>query len=626
MHVTLLPYRFFILSFIIFSIFFTTDTFAKAKKEQVSSKEQVSQTSTPKTEPSAKDKSPSKISKSEEEKQTESSPKEKEITNSDNSLTESESQSIEDQETEQQQQQQQATGETSPPSPSEEPEAAKTNATSTTATPTKNVSVAEANKSKNKRLYANVTFRERPIFKLYYLNQNQSEATLNRAQKATTSLEEAMNAEDPLEPNAKPANVVLTKNNLLEVRLRGYKIIDLTDEDRVASGYKSMAEYQENLQTELNIFIGNEFQRLQIQKMALKFFLSVFFALVGFLILRQARTFFNNADLMIEEKRESLKPMTFMSETLVSSHALGGLFALFLVIGRVFTYLVVTLTMFAAILGQFSVTRNAMGDLFSKLFSDSLSNLQSLIEFLPALMLAVVLLFLWNLSIKILDLFLKGVRSGRISWSFLQSNRISIVRFWGVTILSIVFFPLILASLFGRFNSPLEIVIIGFAITLCLATLPILISVAAGSFILWYGQIYPGQWIQIGKILGEVTEVSLFRITLVPQEGGRIYVPMFQLLFKSFTEMRESHRREFQFKVQRLLNLEDTTSRIESLFPAKFNIQIQCLSLSASEYHFALFTPSFNTDVRREILSLLSAAHDKQTILLTSDLIEEIAH
>lgn len=473
-------------------------------------------------------------------------------------------------------------------------------------------------------LYANIVFREKTIFKIYYKNEKQKNQTLNRAAKATAALEEAMNANTPLEPDSPQASVNFNTKHQLEVRVRGYKIAEFTNEDRAAAGYKSLKDYQEALLTELNIFVGNEFKRLQIQKLSLKFFLSVFFALLGFLSLRQARVFFNSADLNIEEKRESLKPMTFMSETLISSQALGGFFALFLVFGRVLTYFVVTLATAAAILGQFTTTRNAMGNALSKIFSDSLAYLQSMLEFLPGLVLAVILLFLWNISIKILDLFLRGVRSGRISWSFLQANRIAIVRFWGISLLSLLFFPLILASLFGRFNNPLEFVVIACAIILCISTLPILISVTAGSFILWFGQIKPGQWIKIGKTIGEVADVSLFKITLIPPNGGRIFIPMFQLLYQSYTEMGFDYQREFHFKIERHMSLEDSISKVQGLFPTKLNVNIKCLSLSGNEYKLSILTSSFNSDTKRTILSSLSMAHDQKLIVLTSDLIEEM--
>lgn len=474
--------------------------------------------------------------------------------------------------------------------------------------------------------FVSVSFREKPIFRIFYLNPDDMDPTAKKAQLATANLEKAMNANDPLEAQSKLVNVILKDDDILEIRVRGYKITELTAADRIAAGYKNTEEYKEQLLTELNTFTSEEFQRLQIQKFALQFFLSVFFALMGFVIFHQARMFFNRADLMIEEKRESLKPMVFLSETLISAHALGGLFTLFLVIGRVFTYAIIILTSLAAILGQFTTTRTAMSHLFSELFAQSLKNLQSLFEALPGFLLAIILLFFWNLSLKILDLFLKGVRSGRISWSFLQEHRIAVVRFWGTAISCAVFFPLVIASVFGRFNTPIEFIIISAAIILLFSTLPIFVSIACGSFVLWQGNLRLGQWIQIGDKQGEVTEISLYKMTLVPDQGGRIHIPMSHLLIRSFSEKRENHSKEFRFKLERHASLEHTLTHLQEIFAAhSFETTLTCISLSATEFHISMTIPKFPQGLKSSVLSVLSKAHDDKKITLSSDLIEEVS-
>lgn len=480
------------------------------------------------------------------------------------------------------------------------------------------------NDSTSQSDYQSVVFREKPVLKLFYKNESQASDVLAKARQASAQLESAMNAADPLEPNSKLVDVIIQKDQSLDVRIRGYRIITLSSEDRKAAGFNNAQDYKEALYTDLNHFVSEEFQRLHIQKIALQFFLSVFFALMGFVIFHQARMFFNRADLMIEEKRESLKPIVLLSETLISSQTLGGLFALFLVIGRVASYVIILLTTLGAILGQFTVTRTAMSHVMAEIFTQGLKSLQSLLEALPGLLLAVILLFCWNLSLKILDLFLKGVRSGRISWSFLQEYRISVVRFWGTALSCVVFFPLIIASLFGRFDTPIETILIGAALILLLATLPILISIAAGSFMLWQGGLALGQWIKLSKIQGEIADISLHKITIVPEEGGRIHIPMSQLLFKGFTEKREYNKREFLFKVERLTPLESTLEKIETLFRDKnIEVSVACLSLSSSMYHLALTVPRFSHGMRHEVLSTLSEAHDQGLIKLSADLIDE---
>lgn len=482
-----------------------------------------------------------------------------------------------------------------------------------------------ATPTQDELLYKNVVFREQPVFKIYYKNEGQLSELTEKVKQASANLENAMNASDTLETDSKLVDILIKEDQSLEVRVRGYKIVNLDKNDRRAAGYKTASDYKEALQTELNNFVTEEFQRLHIQKIALQFFLSVFFALMGFAIFHQIKMFFNRADLMIEEKRESLKPVVLMSETLISPQALGGLFALFLVIGRVFSYIVILLTTLAAILGQFTVTRTAMSHVFSEIFTQGIKSVQALLESLPGLLLAFILLFFWNLSLKILDLFLKGVRSGRISWSFLQEFRISVVRFWGTALSCVIFFPLIAASLFGRFNTPIEHIIIAATIILLLATLPLLISVATGSFVLWQGALELGQWIKIGDKQGEITEISLYRLTIVPEEGGRVFIPMALFLFKSFTHKREYNKKTYHFKLQKQKGLEETLEDLRSLFAEKnIEVALDCISLSSTFYHLSLAVPRFSSSVHMEVLSTLSSAHDKGVLKLSSDLIEEL--
>ncbi|MCO5114081.1 MAG: mechanosensitive ion channel [Bdellovibrionaceae bacterium] len=474
-------------------------------------------------------------------------------------------------------------------------------------------------------LYKNVVFREQPVFKIYYKSEDPLPELTEKIKQASANLENAMNASDTLEADSKLVDILIKEDQSLEVRVRGYKIVNLDKNDRRAAGFKTASDYKEALQTELNNFVTEEFQRLHIQKIALQFFLSVFFALMGFAIFHQIKMFFNRADLMIEEKRESLKPVVLMSETLISPQALGGLFALFLVIGRVVSYIVILLTTLAAILGQFAVTRTAMSHVFAEIFTQGIKSVQALLESLPGLLLAFILLFFWNLSLKILDLFLKGVRSGRISWSFLQEFRISVVRFWGTALSCVIFFPLIAAALFGRFNTPIEHIIIAATIILLLATLPLLVSVATGSFVLWQGALELGQWIKIGDKQGEITEISLYRLTIVPEEGGRVFIPMALFLFKSFTHKREYNKKTYHFKLQRQKSLEDTLEDLRSLFTEKnMEVTLECISLSSTLYHLSLVVPRFSSSVHTEVLSTLSRAHDQGVLKLSSDLIEEL--
>lgn len=471
-----------------------------------------------------------------------------------------------------------------------------------------------------------VLYRNKPVFKIFYKDQEQQAHIATKARLASLNLESAMNASEPLDSKAKPIDIITLEDHSLEVLVRGFRITVLDQADQHAAGFVSLNEFKESLFADLNKFIKEETQRLHLQRSTLQFFLSLFFALVGFVVFHQVKVFFNHADAMIKEKKESLRPIVLMSETLVSAHALGWMFALFLVIGRVLAYIIVILTTVAVILGQFTLTRTAMSQLFSELIGQGIQSIQSLLESLPGIILALILFFCWHLSLKILDLFLKGVRSGRISWSFLQEHRIAVVRFWGTALSCVVFFPLIAASLFSRFNTPVETILLMGTGILILATLPLAVSIATGSFMIWQGYLEQGKWISISDKHGVITDISLYKFTVTPEDGQRVHVPMSQLLFKSFAEDKDYHKGVFQFKVQRLKPLDHTLNDLQKIFEENgLEVDLHCISLSSSIYHFSLSTlKASHKQWRAMVLKSLSDAHDKGRIQLHSEPIQEI--
>lgn len=469
-------------------------------------------------------------------------------------------------------------------------------------------------------LFAPVIFREKAAFKIYYQDSKDSEVATERSREASVALEKALNAPDPLTPTSQAVETSIRGKNL-EVRIRGYKVIDLNQKDQKAAGFESLEEYQEQVRSEFNFFISKELDRIQVQKIALQFFLSFFFAFLGFIVYRQVKVAFNKADQIIENRRESFKPVVLMSENLVSGQALGGLLAFFLVVGRVIAYLLVILTTITAILGQFEFSKVLLHAFFAQSFSQFLSTVQSIIAVIPSLLLGMVLLFIWNLSLKVLELFLKGVRSEKFSWAFLSQHRVPIVKFWGTVALTILFFPLIIAAFFGRFNTPLETIVLMVTGIIVLSALPIVASLAVGSFILWQRTIEPGQRLQLGDSSGRIVDVKLHQLSVESDSGNLFYVPMSLLMLRSYAISLNPEIRTFEFHLVRNQPLAETLKSVQSLFAADARVQLQCLSASATEFKLVL---SVTMSAQYNVVEILSDAHDQQKIQLNNELIKEI--
>ena len=471
-----------------------------------------------------------------------------------------------------------------------------------------------------------VLFRERPAFYLFYRDLSQKEETLARARKASSALEKAIKSEGAFEAHSKPVEIIITDRDSALLKVRGYKILEYSQKDVLALGKNSMEELKDYLFNDLEEFVVHAIRRQAIQRGALQFFLAIFFALMGFVVFRYLHQLFRRAEGVLEERRGSFKPLAVLSETLISGQTLGGLLALSIAVGRLVAYLVVILTTMAAILGQFVATRALMTNFLTGIVSQILNGLQALLESIPGLLLALGLVLGLQLSVKILDLFLKGVRSGRISWSFLNIQRIPVLRFWGLALIFSIFGPLIIAAIFGRFQTPIEQILIFGAGILLLAHLPMLASIAVGSFILWQDYIKLGQWVRIGSYSGEVTDISAHQLTLVPEEGGRVFVPMFLLLFKPCVERKDIPKAEFRFSIRRMGSLEESIEQLRQLFLKKIKVDIFCISVSAEQFRFGLLAPKFETDVRTLVMSTLSQAHEQELIRLSSEMIEEVGH
>lgn len=470
-----------------------------------------------------------------------------------------------------------------------------------------------------------IVFRENTVFTLYQYAHKEGEATA-KALEASRLLDSALRANQPLNPNAELVEISPVSRQKLEVRVRGYKIIELDQSEVRAAGFQSQQDYADFLQGTLQAFVSNEVEKLRVQRLALRFFLSIFFALLGFILFRQIHNLFNRAENAIDERRDSFRPISFLSETLISGQTVGGILAFSLVIGRILAYLFVVITTIIAILGQFRLTRELMTQFFSDLVSQIFTGLQSLIESIPGILLGIFLITVLYVSIRLLDLFLRGLSSGKVSWGILSRNRLPVVKFWGFLGLFIALAPLIVAAFFGRFHTPWEQIFLFAAATLLLASIPLLASIVVGSYVLWQSKINLGQWIEVGSTRGEVAAISLFEITLIPEEGGRLHIPMLSLLFKPCFERKDSPHLELKVSIKRRDSLAATLELLRQKLPTDLKVDVSCVAINHSSLILALRSDKFQSGLREKLLIALADAQDSGDILLTESLTEELTH
>ncbi len=453
-----------------------------------------------------------------------------------------------------------------------------------------------------------VSYREQVAFSL-------SEAAggveaRSRSLEASKALASAIEADRPHQDTS-PLVEIREERGTAVVRVRGYVVTALHESDAEAAGFPSLEDYAQHIETVLQDFIPRQVWRVRVQETFLKIFLSVFFALLGFIVLRQLQKAFNQADHILDERRGSIKPLSLLSETLLSGEAMGGLLAFGLVVGRVLAYVLTVVVTLAAILGQFDFTRGLLAEALAGGATSVFLGFEALVKAIPGLVLAALLVVALQVALRILDLFLKGVTSGRIQWKVLPSYRVPVVRLFGTSALILLVVPLVFASIFGRFHTPLETIVLVVAGALFLSATPVLASMAMGALVIWRSMVRLGDWIEVGKVKGEVIEINLEELQLVPVEGGKVSIPMFYLLFHPLYQLSRPPCFDLYLIAKTNHSIQNLLESIESVFPKELNPQLSLETLAEDKAGIRVKFEALKSEVRQKVMTSLAESVDR---------------
>ena len=142
---------------------------------------------------------------------------------------------------------------------------------------------------------------------------------------------------------------------------------------------------------------------------------------------------------------------------------------------------------------------------------------------------------------------------------------------------------------------------------------------------LWQGLVKPGEWVEVGDTSGEITDITISKLTLVPANGGRVHIPMILLMFKSCFE-KEAPRFQVLLKVKKQGSLEEMKETLKNLFPSNFSMGISCLAMTQENFQFCLRAPLFKVGLKDEIMSLLAKASDEGVIEVLESSVKEEFH
>jgi hypothetical protein len=142
-----------------------------------------------------------------------------------------------------------------------------------------------------------------------------------------------------------------------------------------------------------------------------------------------------------------------------------------------------------------------------------------------------------------------------------------------------------------------------------IGAIPLMCSYVVGAVVLWTQGLTLGEWIQLGEYAGEVTQISLGEIRVVPGKGGTIAIPTLYLLFKPLTRLREPPALAFTVSVERDRPATELISAVRETVRAKESeAEVECISINERALVLQVRASSVRSGIQEALLITLSEA------------------
>lgn len=445
-----------------------------------------------------------------------------------------------------------------------------------------------------------------------------------RARAATAALTEALDEKRQRDEASVSTELeVLLENNQAVVRIGQQIITTLYPDDARAEGM-TLERYAPHMEARLEAFVDAQLKRQAFQLFFLHFFLSVLFGVVGFLTLRGLRNAFDRWDAELDERRGSFKPISILRIPVFSGEALASALAFGLAVGRVLAYVATVIATGVAVLSQFEFTRPLLRRLVSWSTGPILNGVEAVVTAVPGIILAAILLVGLRAGLRVLNILLDGVASRRLKWKRLPPERVPVFRFSATVGTVLLAAPLLVAAAFGRWGTPLETLALSAGLAVIVASVPLLASYVVGVLLLWRASIKPGDWVQVGKVSGEVTGVGFSELHLVPESGGTIAVPMLYLLLHPLQRLKQSPAVSFELTVARDRPVKELLAALKAaVVVAESDAQVEMVDLGPAWIKARVSAPAVREGVRQHVMIAVLDAVDRGELHLATSVAPE---
>jgi small-conductance mechanosensitive channel len=283
-----------------------------------------------------------------------------------------------------------------------------------------------------------------------------------------------------------------------------------------------------------------------------------------------------------------------------------------LTVGRVVAYLLTVLAAVAGVLSQFPTTRPLLSQIATEGTQPLVRGAQAALGAIPGLLLATTLVIAVIAGLRVLHIVIDRAAAQRAGLRGIAPRRLPALRSALAAGIVLVFAPLVVAAMFGRFGTPIETLAVAAGVVALAASLPVLASSAAGAAIIWRQSLQEGDWIEVADLRGEVTQVNLHDIHLVPEQGGIAVIPTVFLLFHPIRKMREAPPATFEIEVARsrppIELLARVTGAVKEVLP---EAQLEIVELKTGALHLRLTVRGLRPDAKQRLFSSLAEAIER---------------
>ncbi len=336
--------------------------------------------------------------------------------------------------------------------------------------------------------------------------------------------------------------------SLLAIKVDGHEVFRITADDVRLSGLPAEA-YGQSLRASIQTALQRERRHLAQQRYLQSVSLVVLLGLLLFLALRGLGAASARLRATTETRFAQLRGLRLADLEILSPAALEGashvainVGRLLLQLGLIYLYLVFVLTRFASTRGWVGPLDQALAAPFAKL-------LARLVDLIPRGLVAVFALLVVLGTLRVTDFFVARVARGDIQSGWLPRDlapTLSPLLRAAIVVVALLLFGPLIGSEQNQLFTRVGLLLLG---GVSLALVPLAATAMVGVVAIVGRRYRAGEWLAIGRLVGEVTHVGYLGLTLVPPEAGRLWVPHLRMLWSPVRHMTGAPLTELEIPV-----------------------------------------------------------------------------